>query len=198
MGHLGNTPRDTTVLSLETRKSFALGLQFVGDDGRPLDLTGCTVRFVAAKPKHLGGQVVVDLDAEILDALLGSCQFELQSSHLNLAVFEHPFSVVLTTALGYSTVVVKGVLDLRENTDLEVGNVYDGINPSTNLAVHVETGGTITVQVSHVDGLATVVNARILEFTTEAISLRDRLGRGWDPERRGLLVPGHPERGRRG
>lgn len=171
--NLGNTPRSTTVFALEARKSFALGLQFK-TGGLPLVLTGSTVRLVVAKPKHQGGTVVIDRDATLVDADLGLAQFELQAADLDLAEVEHPFVVTFVSAAGYSTPVLKGVFAMRDNPDPDDLNVYAGVNPSTNLAVSLESGGVVEVNIASVDGLSVAIDERIVTFTAEAIVLRDQ------------------------
>ena len=76
MAYIGNSPTSETVLRLEARKSFALGLYIQDANGRPLDITDASIRLVAkklplratdtndgdfgAKGFHTGGQVQID------------------------------------------------------------------------------------------------------------------------------------------
>lgn len=169
VGALGNTPRRTTVLTLEARKSFAFGLKFLtSSTDAPVDLTGAAVRLVLAQPAHLGGAALVTKTATAVDLPLGLVQFELQAAELDLTPGEYPFTVTLVSALGYSTVIVKGVVDLAENTDGDDTNTYAGINPSTNLAAYLENGGLVEVTVDHLDGMYVIVEQRISQFESDA------------------------------
>ena len=123
MTYLGNTPGRTTVIQLEARKSFSLGLWFMDQGGRPADLTGSSVRLVAkACPIDVtdtddSDNLIVNSTATIVDAAQGYCTFDLQASELDLEPTEYPFAVVLTTPTGYTSTVMKGVIDIQQNPD---------------------------------------------------------------------------------
>ena len=158
MGTLGNTPRSQTMLRLEARKSFAFGIQFLkAETETPIGLTGATVRLVIAQPKYKGGAVVLTKTATILDPALGLVQFALQATDLNMAEGEYPYAVTLVPSSGYSTLVLKGVVDVQENTDSSTTGTYTGINPATNLAAYVESGGGVSVYVDKLDGTLVTV-----------------------------------------
>jgi len=165
---LSNSPRNHTLITLEACKSFAFGMKFRDTRRNPLDLTGAEVRLVVAQPQHLGGAQVIARDATLLDAALGLAQFELQADDLDLVEGDYPFAVVLETANGYSTLVLKGSIDLRSNVETEsTARTYSGVNPSTNMAVFLEEGNVVNVVVENVDGLSVIVEDRINDFTEE-------------------------------
>ena len=123
MSQLGNSPGQLTRVQLEARKSFSLGLWFLDTDGRVLDITGCSVRLVVkAQPLDPtdttdSDNLVVNSTASLVEPLDGYCVFDLQASELDLGVDEYPFVIVLTNADGYSSVVVKGSIDVLENPE---------------------------------------------------------------------------------
>ena len=123
MAYIGNTPGRTTVIQLEARKSFSLGLWFMDQGGRPADLTGSNVRLVAkASPIDVtdtddSDNLIVSSTATIVDAEHGYCTFDLQASELDLEPTEYPFAIVLTTPTGYTSTVLKGVIDIQQNPD---------------------------------------------------------------------------------
>jgi hypothetical protein len=155
-------------MTLEARKSFALGLNFKrATSGAALDLTGATVRMVLAQPAHRGGTVLMTKTAQAVSLAQGAVQVELQAVDLDLAAGEYPFDITLVSANGYSSPVMKGVVDVRSNVDLDTTGTYTGINPSTSLAVSVEQGNVVEVHVDKVDGLYVVVSTMIADFDTQ-------------------------------
>jgi hypothetical protein len=176
MAVLSNTPRSETVVTVEARKSFAFGIQFLySSNSTPIDITGATVRMVVSLPRRLGGTIAIDRDATILNGPLGLAQIALQADDLDFAEDEYPFSVTLVSALGYSTLILKGVLDLRDNTEHEsTGATYADINPSTNLAAYLRDNNLVTVKIDHVDGLYAVVTDLIVEATATLEDLVER------------------------
>ena len=116
MGALGNSPRQHTTLTLEARKSYAFGLKFLHRSSKqPVDITGAMVRLTASN----GTQQILDVDAQVLDAELGLVQFNLQAAQLDLTPAEYPFAVTLVSGTGYSTLVLKGSIDLQQK-DLRI------------------------------------------------------------------------------
>lgn len=161
MGSLGNTPRQQTVLKLAARKSFAFGLLFRQQEDLPIDLTGATIRFVLAEPDYRGGAVLLTRTAELIDAELGVAQVSLQAVDLNLVEDDYPFSVTIVSALGYSTLVLSGVVTISENADTGTSGTYTDIDPSTNFAVYIGNGNTLTISVERVDGMDVIVSEKL-------------------------------------
>jgi microcystin-dependent protein len=171
---LSTSPKTHTTLRLEQRKSFAFGIRFVDTDEKPLDLTGATIRFVAAQPAHLGGASVLEAEADVVVPAEGLGRFDIQASDLAMPAGEYPFGVVFVSSIGYSTLVIKGVIDLQENTESEsISSIYEGINPDTTLQVVLEAGQLVQVTIERIDGFSLVVEERIAEFTAQVETLLD-------------------------
>lgn len=150
MAYIGNTPSKATVISIEARKSFSLALWFRDTNRRPADLTGCQIRLVV-KALPLNGtddsdNLVTGSTAFIDQPKLGYARFALQAQELNLQPAEYPFAIVLVTAAGYSSVVVKGVLDVQQNTEFaSMGSQYDGVQPPSALEVLLRGSAAVDV-----------------------------------------------------
>lgn len=138
--YLGNSPLDKTILRLMARKSFQLSLLLQDRNGRPLDITGATIRMVVRKsvPPDVsddsGNLIMSSLaDAPIPEA--GLARFSLQASELDEPPGEYLFTIVLVTN-GYSVAIVDGVLELLQNTEFDsMGEVY---TPDVATVTHLE------------------------------------------------------------
>lgn len=159
MAYIGNTPGKATIIQLEARKSFSLGLWFMDQGGRPADLTGSSVRLVAkASPIDVtdtddSDNLIVNSTAMIVDAAHGYCSFNLQASELDLEPTEYPFAVVLTTPTGYTSTVLKGVIDIQQNPDFTaMGSSYPPPEelPSQTLEVVLRGISLVDVRLGHV------------------------------------------------
>lgn len=159
MAYIGNTPGKTTVIQLEARKSFSLGLWFMDQSGRPADLTGSSVRLVAkASPIDVtdtddSDNLIVNSTATIVDATYGYCTFDLQASELDLEPTEYPFVIVLTTPTGYTSTVLKGVIDIQQNPDFTAmtsSYLPPEELPSQTLEVVLRGVSLIDVRLGHV------------------------------------------------
>ena len=153
MAYVGNSPQANTILRVEARKSFALSLWFQDTNRRPADLNGCTVRLVVKK-MPLDPADTTDADnlidssvAEFVAPELGYCRFDVQAVELDIAPGEYPYAIVLLTPQGYSAVVVKGSLDVVQNTEVaSIGQTYTDIVGSTSaLEIHMRTLASIDV-----------------------------------------------------
>lgn len=122
MAYLGNSPLQETVLRLEARKSFALGLRVCDSNGLPLDITSASLEIVmrklplAAKDPQDSKNLIWNSLALRVDPEGGVAMFHLQASDLDHAPGEYAFAIVMHVQ-SYSTVVVKGVIDLQQNTE---------------------------------------------------------------------------------
>lgn len=122
MSYIGNTPNQKTVLRVEARKSFSLGLRIREPNGRPVDLTDCWLGIYAKPPRStepsdddnlFGGSTAAIID----DPTTGLARFDIQSSALDHPAGEYPLAIVLRTATDYSSVIVKGVLEILDNAE---------------------------------------------------------------------------------
>lgn len=130
MSSIGNSPQQHTILRLEARKSFVLGVLITNPHGRPANLEGCTLTIVAKPPDAVtqdddANLLAQDAEAIIVAPELGYARFEIQAATLDHEPGEYPFAIVLITDSGYSSVLVKGTLDLQQNTEFSsVGHSF--------------------------------------------------------------------------
>jgi hypothetical protein len=151
MSYVGNGPQAQTVLRLEARKSFALGLEIRDNSARVLDITGASFQIVMkALPLSLtdttdDDNLITNSFATIIDAGGGIASFFLQATDLNHAPGEYPYSIVMISA-GYSSVIISGVIELQANTEFSsLSSVYVGTNTPISLTLELEGGKTINV-----------------------------------------------------
>ena len=117
MTTIRNTPREATILEFEARKSASLALWFQDYLGNVVDLTNSSITFSAASFDRSGvPTILVSKAFTMVDPAVGYALLELQASELNLAPNEYDMTVTLRRA-GYSVVVLKGSLVLRQNSD---------------------------------------------------------------------------------
>ena len=164
---LGNTPRRETNISVEANKSYAFGLRFKKKDGTPVDVTGCTVRLVAAEPAHTGGNEVLSIDAEHRVESTGIVQFNMQAEDLALEPSSYAYNVTLYPPSGYSTPILKGYIEVGSNTDLDTSNTYTNLNVGSEISAVFEDVDLVDVVIERVDGLYEETQALINEFTAE-------------------------------
>ena len=151
MAYTGNSPVDQVVLRLQARKSFSLGIWIEDDNQRPLDITGCTLRFVARKsvPGSVNddsGNLVSSSVAAIMAPTLGYAVFSFQAAELDWTPGEYMFSIVLSDS-GYSTVVVHGIIQLEQNTEFtSLTETYSLSDPPTALRAIMRESHTIRVR----------------------------------------------------
>lgn len=148
---LGNTPRSQTHLRLTARKSYALGLHFFDAGTKAaINIAGSTFRLVAVAPKRKGGHVVLDKTATLVAPLQGKAQVNLQAAELNLAPDEYEFDVTMISALGYSTPVLTGTIEVVPSANPAMTGTFDAVDPSTSIAAYVEHGDVVEVRVGQV------------------------------------------------
>lgn len=143
MSVFGNTPsKANSVIHLEARKSFSLGIYLKLENGTPVDITGCDIRFVMkAQPYNYtdttdASNLVVNSEAALIDAAAGYARLDLQASDLDEIPGEYDFTIVLITSENYSAVLAKGVIDLLPNTEFaSMASTYTGSNPASVLDI---------------------------------------------------------------
>lgn len=151
MATLGNTPKSTTVLRLEARKSFTLSVWITDHHGRALDISTISLRLVV-KQRDLADTgvddlagLVLDQTADLTDPLEGLATFSVQASDLNQAPGEYPFSLVMLDE-GYSAVLMKGVVDLQENSEFSsVGSTYLSSNPASSIVLSLRGRSVVSI-----------------------------------------------------
>ena len=130
MAKLSNTPRQTLSFNLERRKSFTFRCLLLDELRNPINLAGCTLRFVV-KPSEFDDDVfdttnmVVNTTAAIDSPESGTAVFSFQAAELDGDPGDYYYSIVLWTADGFSVVIVKGLFTLEPNTEsLSVFQTY--------------------------------------------------------------------------
>ena len=158
MPTLTNTPKQLTQLILEARKSFSLGLWFELADGTRVDLTGATAVFIINKQSHLGGAQVLNKPVDIVDAEIGYARVNLQADDLDLTPGTYDFSSTLVSAEGYSSIILKGEVEIVANGNLINNNEYLGTNPPQSLTVTL-ADQRVTVKLNHLPAPKFVVES---------------------------------------
>lgn len=162
---LGNTPRRETNIAVEANKSFAFGVWFKAADGTPIDLTGSTLRFVAAEQGQRGGREVLSVNAVSDVNNPNMLYFQFQADDLALTAGSYSYDVTLIPPSGYSTPVLKGQLEIGSNTDQDTSNIYgSGVNTGTDLIVLLEDRDVVEVTIERVDGLFMLITEVIKDF----------------------------------
>jgi hypothetical protein len=150
--YLGNSTPTETVIRVEARKSFALGIWVTDRAGRPLDITGVTIRMVVKKTPlpNTGDSDTTNLltnsEANLTDPAVGYAQLFLQASDLNHEPDEYPFALVMITE-GYSVVLAKGTFDIQPNSEYaSVGDSYIGANAAEDITIAIEGQNVLTIR----------------------------------------------------
>src|SRR4051812_2726755 len=99
MTYIGNTPLSETVIRLEARKSFALGLSLRDLSGFPLNITGVTLKIIAKIDPAAADATnfIANSTAEHLDEVGGMARFNIQATDVNVAPGEYPFAITMTS-----------------------------------------------------------------------------------------------------
>jgi hypothetical protein len=156
MTQLGNSPLQPTMLRLQARKSFALGLWIQDKNENPLSIEGTTISIVMRKKVSNGvsddsGNLITNSIANLTSPTLGYAVFNLQASDLDHPVSTYIYSITLLDE-GYSSTIVWGEIELEQNP--EFGSVDDVYTPGgtatalrvilrENTAIRVLTGPTL-------------------------------------------------------
>src|SRR5690606_32903632 len=103
------------------RKSFTLGVFITDPYGRYVDLTDCSLNIVAKREPYStsddSGNLFYDNPAATIEYPQdGYGRFDIQASQLDHPPGEYPFVIVLR-ARGYSSVIVKGVIEILANPE---------------------------------------------------------------------------------
>src|SRR4051812_6396270 len=97
---IGNSPSAVTVLRLEARKSFQLGIHLYDPGEHYANLTGCTLTIIA-KPSPIDDNsdatnfLAFDSVANIPVPDAGYAVFNIQAATLDVTPGEYPFAIVL-------------------------------------------------------------------------------------------------------
>ena len=166
MARLTNTPQQPTLLCLERSKSFSMAVRVYKEtpskQRQALDITGATLQFVMAEPSRLGGSVVIDQALELLSANVGYARLNLQAAALTLpADEEYSFIIRLIEAGGYSRVLIKGEVEVIDNTDDFDSNVYEHSANTQGLSAVLRGDQTVHVFLNGGEGESIFVESQL-------------------------------------
>lgn len=164
MASLSNSPNSLTSLRLEARKTFALGIWIKDHSGKPLDIAGSLLNLTVRKPwfKNDPADPIL-LTSAVLSPGIGFARFIVQATMLDFDPGEYEYSISLISQEKYSSVLVKGTLELIQNTDFQaISHVYNTgvvnqafeVTISNNHVIEVTTGPTLapgTTSFSNID-----------------------------------------------
>ena len=150
MAYIGNTPDAATIIRVEARKSFALGVHVTDEKGKQADLSGCTLTLVVKKypidTTGDGSNLLAANSTAVLTPRKGYGQFNIQASTLDQEPGEYDYAIVLRTQDGYSSVIVKGLLVIEQNTEVSsVSMQYGLVQPPQSLTVQLLRQNSIKV-----------------------------------------------------
>lgn len=173
MAKLTNTPRQGLTLDLERRKSFSLRVDVVNADESPVDLTGCTMRFVL-KPASYDSDafdvtnLIVNNEAELPEPTAGYGFFAFQAAELDQPPGEYFGTIVLWLPSGYSMTLCKVQLNLLENTESDsMHQLYEPDTPMETVEVALRDGQVVSITATNYVGKEPAVRAGGV-FTTTA------------------------------
>jgi len=116
-----------------------------------LDITGVDLRIVARKQTPAAsdgdsGNLIMTAAAILAEPEQGYAYFDIQADSLNWAPGEYEFAIVMV-ANGYSSVIVKGVIDLVQNTEFSsMDDTFSGFAQAGEaLTILLEEQHAITV-----------------------------------------------------
>ena len=136
MVKLSNSPYESTVLTLEARKSFSLRIELHDRHGNLLPWDNLSATFT------LG---TLDPLEALLEIPATDGVFRIQASELDLKPGTYQFTITLRSR-GYSFVIVKGDVKLVQNTEAgSVADFYGAATPSETIAVQLDQMNVIKV-----------------------------------------------------
>src|SRR5690606_24613035 len=122
MARLRNTPQQRLTFDLERRKSYSFRCVLLDGARNPLNLGGCTLRFVVKRSEFDDDQfdvtnMIVNTAASIPSPESGEATFSFQAAELDGPPGTYNYSIVLWTPDGYSATIMKGEFNLHANTE---------------------------------------------------------------------------------
>ena len=146
MATIGNSPQEKTVIRMEARKSFSLGLLLRTEVNAAIDVTNAVITLVVSKRNPDNSVVpVIDMTAEHVAPAAGHVRFEIQASDTDLEVREYYMTITMRKD-GYSSVLAKGVAEILPNTEtVSTAHEYDGVPDTSTLAVWLKRRNVIKI-----------------------------------------------------
>lgn len=142
---LTNLPNQHTMLRLAARKSFAVTVNFIdGVCDKPLNMEGAEIRLTIGQTYPQTG-VLLEKSPALLNGQQGFARFDLQATELDLPAGEYPYELVVV-ASGYSTIALRGVIDLEPSVDtFALNSTFANTSEPRTLVAYVRNN-TINVQ----------------------------------------------------
>lgn len=126
---------ETLTLRAMRSTSFSFLVKLVDSRKRPVDITGSVFRLVVDKGAFLQPSQLIKAPT-IVNANEGVLRFDLQAEDLNFPEAHYPYVITMLTPLNYSSVLVKGQLEIEQNPDQFAVNLYyDEGNPLSGVEV---------------------------------------------------------------
>lgn len=154
MVQISNSPVQTTILRLQARKSFALGLWIQDKNERPLDISDCQIRLVIRKtpiPDAVdddSGNLITSSQAEIIAPGAGYARFNIQASELDEDPGTYYFSIVLSDS-GYTSTIVGGECQIEQNMEFtSTTEAFDPEDMDVSSALRVVLRGQNAIKVT--------------------------------------------------
>lgn len=138
----------TVTLKAFQRTSFSFYVKFFDERRRAWDITDADFRLVIQNAAYPYNNVVVNYPATQEDSK-GFIRFDLQTYELDLDPGEYPYSIVMVSPKGYSSVVVKGVFQIIPNPDAyAILDEYVEGEPVEGVEVFFRGQNIVTVRVA--------------------------------------------------
>ena len=146
MATIGNSPQEKTIIRMEARKSFSLGLLLRTEVNAAIDVTNAVITLVISKRNPDNSVVpVIDMIAEHIAPAAGHVRFEIQASDTDLEIREYYMTITMRKD-GYSSVLAKGVAEILPNTESDsTAHEYDGVPDTSTLAVWLKRRNVIKI-----------------------------------------------------
>ena len=153
MAKLSNSPKQALNFDLERRKSFTFRVRLKYSDGSPVNLTGCTLRFVMKEQgtddDHFDlNNLIVNSTATIGSPTTGEAVFAFQAAELDSDPGEYSYTIVLWSPDSFSMVLTKGVVNLLDNSEAHsMHRLYSATAPTSALELTLRGGDVVEVEV---------------------------------------------------
>lgn len=149
MVQIRTSPSEHSFLMLEARKSCSFSISLVDGNGAPISLAGGSITLAISPVVRAATELpLLTVTAEPTGAE-GVSQFNLQASVLDLTPGEFDFAITVVLE-GYSFVVMKGTLEVVQNTDFSAGAAsYNTPLSNLNVQAVIRANGTVRVVLGH-------------------------------------------------
>lgn len=149
-----NSPLQLLHFALERRKSYSFQLNLVNGDKSPVDLTGCSLRFVVKTQDWDDDQfdmtnLLFNSVASIPSPIDGLAFYSFQAAELDWDAGDYSYALVLRTPNGFSVVVSKGTFTLLANTESDsIHHQYSTGTSEASYELTLRGSSVVSVQVN--------------------------------------------------